>query len=85
MTYGTLLNREGAAIDSILAVWFRGPNSYTGEDIVELHCHGSLAVLNSALSALYMYGARPAKPGEFTKRAFINGRLDLSQAEAVGT
>lgn len=84
MTYGTLLNREGAAIDSILAVWFRGPNSYTGEDIVELHCHGSLAVLNSALSALYMYGARPAKPGEFTKRAFINGRIDLSQAEAVG-
>jgi tRNA modification GTPase len=84
MTYGTLLNSEGIAIDSILGVWFRGPNSYTGEDIVELHCHGSLAVLNTALSTLYSYGARPAEPGEFTKRAFMNGRLDLSQAEAVG-
>jgi len=84
MTYGNLFNRDGIAIDSILAVWFKGPESYTGEDIVELHCHGSLAVLNSALSALYFFGARPARPGEFTKRAFMNGRLDLSQAEAVG-
>ena len=84
MKNGTLLNRDGDPIDSILAVWFKGPNSYTGEDIVELHCHGSLAVINAALSALYYYGARAAEPGEFTKRAFLNDRLDLGQAEAVG-
>ena len=84
MKNGTLLNRDGDPIDSILAVWFKGPNSYTGEDIMELHCHGSLAVINAALSALYYYGARAAEPGEFTKRAFLNDRLDLGQAEAVG-
>jgi len=84
MTYGSLLNLDGHVLDSILAVWFKAPNSYTGENVVELHCHGSLAVINAALSALYSCGARPAEAGEFTKRAFLNGKLDLSQAEAVG-
>jgi tRNA modification GTPase len=84
MKYGSLLNREGKSIDSILAVRFKAPNSYTGEDLVELHCHGSPAVINSALSTIYSIGARPAKAGEFTKRAFLNGKLDLIRAEAVG-
>jgi len=84
MTYGLLVNLEGHVLDNILAVWFKAPHSYTGEDIVEFHCHGSLAVINAALSALYSSGARPAAAGEFTKRAFVNGKMDLSQAEAVG-
>ena len=84
MINGTLRNHDGCVIDHVLAVWFEAPNSFTGEDVVELQCHGSLAVLNSALTALYSGGVRPASAGEFTKRAFLNGKLDLSQAEAVG-
>jgi tRNA modification GTPase len=84
MAPGLLRNLDGKTIDSILGVWFKAPNSFTGEDVVELHCHGSLAVLNAALAALYSGGVRPAEAGEFTKRTFINGKLDLSQAEAVG-
>ncbi len=66
-----------------MAVYSRGPHSYTGEDTVEFHCHGSPAVLASALEALYAAGALPARRGEFTKRAFLNGKLELTQAEAV--
>lgn len=84
MTLGNLSNIDGEIIDSILGVWFPAPNSFTGEEVVELHCHGSIAVLNSALAALYSSGIRPADAGEFTKRAFLNGRMDLSQAEAIG-
>ena len=80
---GTLLDKQGRMIDSCMAVYSRAPNSYTGEDTVEFHCHGSPAVLAAGLEALYQAGARPAKRGEFTKRAFLNGKLDLTQAEAV--
>ena len=80
---GTLYDRQGRAIDQCMAVYSRAPHSYTGEDTVELHCHGSPAVLAAGLDALYQAGARPAQRGEFTKRAFLNGQLDLTQAEAV--
>ena len=80
---GQLHDKEGRIIDSCCAIYCRGPHSYTGEDTVEFHCHGSPAVLGAGLEALYCAGAKPAKRGEFTKRAFLNGKLDLTQAEAV--
>ena len=83
MAYGEMLDREGRVIDRGLAVRFPGPNSYTGEDCAEFHCHGSPVVLRELLDALFAAGARQAGAGEFTKRAFLNGRLDLTQAEAV--
>ena len=78
-----LQDKQGRTIDQCMVVVSRGPQSYTGEDTVEFHCHGSPAVLASGLEALYIAGAKPAKRGEFTKRAFLNGKLDLTQAEAV--
>lgn len=83
LVLGTLYGKTGRAIDQCLAVYTRGPHSYTGEDTVEFHCHGSPAVLAAGLEALFLAGARPAQRGEFTKRAFLNGQLDLTQAEAV--
>lgn len=83
LVYGTVLGPEGEGIDSGLAFVSRAPHSYTGEDTAELQCHGSPVVLGLVLEALYQAGARPARPGEFTQRAFLNGRLDLTQAEAV--
>ena len=83
MVFGEMLDAEGRVIDRGLAVRFPAPHSYTGEDSAELHCHGSPVVLRELLSALFAAGARQAGPGEFTKRAFLNGRLDLTQAEAV--
>jgi len=80
---GVLQDKEGRVIDQCMAVYTRAPHSYTGEDTVEIQCHGSPAVLAAGLDALYLAGARPAKRGEFTKRAFMNGQLDLTQAEAV--
>ncbi len=80
---GTLHDRKGRVIDQAMAVYCRAPHSYTGEDTVELQCHGSPAMLAAALEALFAAGARQAGPGEFTKRAFLNGQLDLTQAEAV--
>lgn len=80
---GTLHDKEGRVIDSCMAVYTRGPQSYTGEDTVEIQCHGSPAVLAAGLEALYLAGAKPATRGEFTKRAFLNGQLALTQAEAV--
>ena len=80
---GQLHDKQGRAIDSCCVVVSRGPHSYTGEDTVEFHCHGSPAVLAAGLESLYIAGAKPAKRGEFTKRAFLNGKLDLTQAEAV--
>ena len=80
---GQLRDRNGRIIDQCMAVYSRGPHSYTGEDTIEFHCHGSPAVLAAGLEALYLAGARPAKRGEFTKRAFLNGKLGLTQAEAV--
>ena len=80
---GQLHDKEGRCIDSCCVIISRGPHSYTGEDTVEFHCHGSPAVLAAGLESLYIAGALPAKRGEFTKRAFLNGKLDLTQAEAV--
>lgn len=80
---GQLQDKEGRIIDQCMAVYTRGPHSYTGEDTVEIQCHGSPAVLAAGLEALYLAGAKPAKRGEFTKRAFLNGQLALTQAEAV--
>ena len=80
---GTLQDKDGRVIDQCMAVYTRGPHSYTGEDTVEIQCHGSPAVLAAGLEALYLAGAKPAKRGEFTKRAFMNGQLALTQAEAV--
>jgi len=80
---GSLRDKEGRVIDQCMAVYTRGPHSYTGEDTVEFHCHGSPAVLAAGLDSLYRTGAKPARRGEFTKRAFLNGQLDLTQAEAV--
>lgn len=70
-------------IDEVLVLIMRGPNSYTKEDVVEIDCHGGVVVMKKLLETVIKYGARPAEPGEFTKRAFLNGRIDLSQAEAV--
>lgn len=80
---GTLQDTQGRIIDQCMAVYTRAPHTYTGEDTVEFHCHGSPAVLAEGLNALFAAGAIPAKRGEFTKRAFLNGQLDLTQAEAV--
>ena len=80
---GNLHDKDGRVIDNCMAVYTRGPHSYTGEDTVEFHCHGSPAVLAAGLEALYLAGAKPATRGEFTKRAFLNGQLALTQAEAV--
>ena len=83
LVMGTLHDDRGRVIDQCMAVCSRQPHSYTGEDTVEFHCHGSPAVLAAGLEALYHAGARPAGRGEFTKRAFLNGKMDLTQAEAV--
>ena len=83
LVLGDLHDSQGRVIDQCCAVFTPGPNSYTGEDTVEFHCHGSPAVLAAGLDALYRAGARPAQRGEFTKRAFLNGRMDLTRAEAV--
>lgn len=80
---GTLRDRNGRVIDQCMAVYTRAPHTYTGEDTVEIQCHGSPAVLAAGLDALFSAGAQPAKRGEFTKRAFLNGQLCLTQAEAV--
>ena len=83
LIYGTLYDREGRAIDRALCTWSPAPGSYTGEETAELQCHGSPTVLTLALEALFAQGAKQAGPGEFTRRAFLNGRLDLAQAEGV--
>ena len=84
LVYGDLLDSGGQPIDRVLCTYSLGPNSYTGENTAELQCHGSPMVLALGLEALFAAGARQAGAGEFTKRAFLNGRLDLAQAEAVG-
>ena len=83
LVLGVLKDTKGRIIDQCMAVYTRAPHTYTGEDTVEFHCHGSPAVLAEGLNALFVAGAVPAKRGEFTKRAFLNGQLDLTQAEAV--
>ena len=83
MYYGEFLGADGGLIDLCLCMISRAPDSYTGEDTAEFHCHGSPVVLSEVLSALFSHGVRQALAGEFTKRAFLNGRMDLTQAEAV--
>ena len=84
MTYGRIIDKENnQLIDEVLAVYMKGPKTYTAEDVVEINCHGSMVSLRKTLALVLRKGARLAEPGEFTKRAFLNGRLDLSQAEAV--
>ena len=80
--YGHIVD-GGEVIDEVLVMLMKGPGSFTGEDTVEINCHGGIYVVNRVLETLIKYGARPAEPGEFTKRAFLNGKIDLSQAEAV--
>ncbi|MFH0900495.1 MAG: tRNA uridine-5-carboxymethylaminomethyl(34) synthesis GTPase MnmE [Pseudomonadota bacterium] len=85
MLHGYAVDPEhGERLDEVLVVVMRGPRSYTGEDVAEVHGHGGLVCMASLLRAVLALGARPAEPGEFTRRAFFNGRLDLTQAEAVG-
>ena len=83
LVYGSLRNRKGELLDLCLCTISRGPNSYTGEDTAELQCHGSPVVLRAVLEEIFALGARQAGPGEFTKRAFLNGRMALTAAEAV--
>ena len=83
LVYGNLYDTDGALLDRCLCTVSRGPNSYTGEDTAEFQCHGSPTVLQAALAACFRRGARQALPGEFTRRAFLNGRMDLTAAEAV--
>jgi len=83
MHYGLITGNAGNPLDECLAVYMPGPRSYTGEDMVELQCHGGVTALRLVLDAVLAAGAEPAGPGEFTKRAFLSGRMDLSQAEAV--
>ena len=80
--YGYIVDGN-QTIDEVLVMLMRGPHSFTGEDTVEIDCHGGVYVVKRILETVIKYGARPAEPGEFTKRAFLNGRMDLSQAEAV--
>ncbi|MCD7936701.1 MAG: tRNA uridine-5-carboxymethylaminomethyl(34) synthesis GTPase MnmE, partial [Tannerellaceae bacterium] len=80
--YGTI-REDGEVIDEVMVALFRGPHSFTGEDTVEISCHGSLYIQQQLMQVLIRQGARTALPGEFTQRAFLNGKMDLSQAEAV--
>lgn len=81
--YGHILDGDGHELDDVLCAFMPGPNSYTGEDVIEINCHGGRAVLSAVLQEALDHGARLAERGEFTYRAFMNGRMDLSQAEAV--
>ena len=82
LKYGTIYDKDEPA-DEVLVSFFRAPRSYTGEDIVEINCHGGVYLTRKILRLVYGAGARPARPGEFTQRAFLNGKMDLSQAEGI--
>ncbi len=82
-TLCSIYNKEKALIDRAIVIYFKAPNSFTGEDIVEFQCHGGLVVAQEILDTLLYYKASLAKPGEFTQRAFLNGKIDLSEAEAI--
>ena len=83
LTFGYIKNDEGEIIDEVLVSLFRAPHSYTGEDSTEISCHGSAYILQQVMQLLIHHGCRAAGPGEYTQRAFLNGKMDLSQAEAV--
>ena len=80
--YGHIISGN-ETIDEVLVMLMRAPKTYTREDVVEINCHGGVYVMQKVMEAVLSAGARPAEPGEFTKRAFLNGRIDLSQAESV--
>ncbi len=79
----SLYNKENELIDYAIVIYFKAPNSFTGEDIVEFQCHGGVVVAQEILETILAYGARLAEPGEFSKRAFLNGKIDLTKAEAI--
>ena len=81
--FGHVVDSAGETVDEVLVTVFRAPHSYTGEDAVEISCHGGVVVTRGVLRSVLAAGARHAEPGEFTRRAFLNGRIDLAQAEAV--
>ncbi|MDF2523055.1 MAG: mnmE [Clostridiales bacterium] len=84
LSYGKIIDaKSNSTIDEVLITKMKRPNTFTREDVVEINCHGGMMVLRRILELVFNEGARPAEPGEFTKRAFLNGRIDLSQAEAV--
>ena len=83
LTFGKIHSAEGEIIDEVLVSVFRAPHSYTGEDSTEISCHGSSYILQQVMRRLIECGCRTALPGEYTQRAFLNGKMDLSQAEAV--
>lgn len=84
VSYGKITDPETKEmVDEVLLLKMKKPNTFTREDVVEIHCHGGIVVINRVMELLFKYGARPAEAGEFTKRAFLNGRIDLSQAEAI--
>lgn len=84
VTYDWLVDPEdGGLLDEVLILPFKGPRSFTGEDCIEIHCHGGLGLTRTILSRCFEAGARPAEPGEFTRRAVLNGRIDLTQAESI--
>ena len=82
-TLSKIYDYKDELIDIGLVIYFKAPNSFTGEDVVEFQCHGGYAISRLILETLFKYGVRPAEPGEFTKRAFLNGKIDASQAEAI--
>lgn len=83
MRYGYIIDNNGQDLDEVVISYMKAPRSFTAEDTIEINCHGGVVVTNSILKEVIKAGARLAEPGEFTKRAFLNGRIDLSQAEAV--
>ena len=83
MKFGTVRTVSGEILDEVLVSIFRAPHSYTGENSVEISCHASSFIVSELMSLLFEAGARAAEPGEFTQRAFLNGKMDLAQAEAV--
>ncbi|MEE3399732.1 MAG: tRNA uridine-5-carboxymethylaminomethyl(34) synthesis GTPase MnmE, partial [Eubacterium sp.] len=83
INYGHIVDSSGQMVDEVLVSVFKAPHSYTGENSVEINCHGGIYVLRKVLSLVYDTGIRPAEPGEFSKRAFLNGRMDFSEASSV--
>ena len=83
LKFGTIIDASGAVVDEVLASVFRSPHSYTGENSIEISCHASSYIVSTVMGLLYEAGARAAEPGEFTQRAYLNGKMDLAQAEAV--
>ena len=81
--FGKIVNQNNEEVDEAVALVFKAPHSYTGEDVVELSCHGGVFITQQVLRAVFEAGAVPAQAGEFTKRAFLNGKIDLTEAEAV--